>query len=78
MAEQELTERRVERGQELRELARNAAPGPWHVANDADSVRLLALEGQQIAVLTGVWEPGTAKYLATIGPNTAYLLAELV
>jgi hypothetical protein len=63
---------------QVRNLARNAAPGAWQVAYGIDTVRLLALEGQEVAVLSGMWAPGTAKYLATVGPNTAYLVAELL
>ncbi|MEV4310806.1 hypothetical protein [Actinocrispum sp. NPDC049592] len=63
---------------EMRDLARNAPPGPWQVTHGVDSVHLLALEGHEIAVLTGMWATGTAKYLATVSPNVAYLLAELL
>ena len=62
----------------LRELGRQAAPGVWLAAQDGDTVRLTAREGQEIAVLTGLWAPGTARYLTAVGPNTAYLIAELM
>jgi hypothetical protein len=64
---------------QLRELGRKAAPGVWRVApGEGGTVHLLAREDQEIAVLTGMWAPGTARYLAALAPNTAYLLAELM
>jgi hypothetical protein len=63
----------------LRELGRRAAPGVWQAApGEGGTIRLLAREDQEIAVLAGMWAPGTARYLTTMAPDTAYLLAELM
>jgi hypothetical protein len=64
---------------QLRELGRQAAPGVWQGApGERGTIRLLAREEQEIAVLTGIWAPGTARYLTTMAPDTSYLLAELM
>jgi hypothetical protein len=62
----------------LRELARKAAPGVWQAFPDNDTVRLTGRDGQEVAVLTGMWAPSTARYLTAVAPNTAYLVAELM
>ncbi|MET0136569.1 MAG: hypothetical protein ABW215_23520 [Kibdelosporangium sp.] len=61
----------------LRELGRNAAPGVWHVA-PGEPPRVTGRDGLEVAVLSGLWAPGTAAYLTAVAPNTAYLIAELM
>lgn len=62
----------------LRELARAAAPGAWRMLETDGGVRVTNHDGQEVAALSGVWAPGTARYLTTFGPDTGFLVAELM
>jgi hypothetical protein len=59
----------------LRESARGAPPGAWQVTDD---MVVVSEEGDVVAVVAGVWAPSTARYLAVVAPNTAFLVAELM
>ncbi|MBP2319751.1 hypothetical protein JOF56_000136 [Kibdelosporangium banguiense] len=64
---------------DFRALARKAAPGIWSaVPGEHGTTRLLARNAEEIAVVTGVWAPTTARYLTVLAPDTAYLVAELM
>jgi hypothetical protein len=59
-------------------LARKATPGLWVVDTRDGIVRVTGRDGQEVAMLTGQWALGTANYLAALGPNTAYMIAEVM
>jgi hypothetical protein len=63
----------------LREFGRKAAPGVWQVVpSEGDTIRITSREDQEIAVLSGIWAPGNARYLTAVAPDTAFLVAELM
>jgi hypothetical protein len=65
--------------EDFRALARKAPPGVWSaVPGEHGTSRPLARNGEEIAVVTGLWAPTTARYLTVVAPDTAYLVAELL
>ena len=67
-----------EASQRLRELGRKATPGVWRIDHVDGQVLLASKEGQEVAVLTGLWAPATAEYLAVVAPAMAFHVAELM